>query len=172
MRRWGVAPLLLLAACAPKPPPPAPPLGHGTVVQLESAGVAAAEKAAVLRALQGAEVRPCFEALLARTPEAYGEVVVRFTVGTGGGVTDAAAQFSTLADSEADGCVAAAVRATPFPNRDTPITVVYPFLLLTERTPPEVARALRDRYGLLPEHEKDPSGDPRTPIPPGIVVVW
>lgn len=163
--------LWALLACAPKPPPPPLP-GTGTVVQLDTTGVSTADKAAVVRALEGAAVRPCFEALLARAPQAYGEVVVRFTVGPGGVVTEAAPTFATLGDDEAAACVATAVQGVRFPDRDIPITVVYPFLLLTERTPPEVSRALRDRYGLLPEAEKDPGSDPRSPVPPGIVVVW
>lgn len=163
--------LAALVACAPKAPP-APLPGTGTVVQLDTEGVSTAQKAAMLRALEGAAVRPCFEALLARAPQAYGEVVIRFTVGPGGLVTDASPTFSTLGDDEAARCVAEAVRAVVFPDRDIPITVVYPFLLLTERTPPEVSRALRDRYGLLPESERDPGTDPRSPVPPGIVVVW
>ncbi len=167
----AVATFLFLGACVPKPVAP-PPLGNATLVQLDTGGALSAEREAVLRALRAADVRPCFEALLAANPLAYGEVVVRFTVGPGVAVTEAAPAFSTLGDAATDQCVADAVRGVPFPNRDTAITVLYPFLLLTERTPLEVGRALRDRYGLLPENEKDPGSEPGSPVPSGLVVVW
>ncbi len=169
---FAAATALLLGACAPKHPTATPPPGTATLVQLDTGGARSVEKEAILRALQATAARPCFETLLAANPLAYGEVVVRFTVGPGAAVTEAAPAFSTLGDAAADQCVADAVRAVPFPNRDTAITVLYPFLLLTERTPAEVARALRDRYGLLPENEKDPGSEPGSPIPPGLVVVW
>ncbi len=143
-----------------------------TLVELQTSAVNSAEKEAILRAVSTAAVRPCFEALLLRSPLAYGDVVVEFTVGVDGLVSASRPQFSTLGDADAELCVAEAVRPVVFRKRDNPITVLYPFLLLTERTPPEVARALRDRYGLLPEAEADPTGDPLQPPPPGVVVVW
>lgn len=167
-----VATLLLLDACAPKRPAPTPPPGNATLVQLDTGGVLSAEKQAILLALGATDARSCFEGLLAANPLAYGEVVVRFTVGPGIAVTEAAPAFSTLGDAATDQCVADAVRAVPFPNRDTAVTVLYPFLLLTERTPLEVARALRDRYGLLPDRERSPGTEPGSPVPPGLVVVW
>ncbi len=168
-------PLLLASlpfGCNPKVPLPAAAPPPATLVALQTAAVTSADKEVILRVVAGAEVRPCFEALLLRSPTSYGEVLVEFTIGPDGVVSAARSTFATLGDSEAEACVAAAVGAVPFPNRDTPITVLYPFLLLTERTPPEVARALRDRYGLLPEHERDPGSAPDDPPPPGVVVVW
>lgn len=164
--------LVLLAGCAPKPVPPPPPPGAGTLVELSTGTVSSADRDEILRRVATAPVRPCFEALLSGHPTAYGEVVVRFTIGVTGAVEAAAADFATLGDTEAEACVAAAVRTVAFPNRDTPITVLYPFLLVTERTPPEIVRALKTRYGLLNEAETDVSGDPRTPPPPGVVVLW
>jgi hypothetical protein len=87
-------------------------------------------------------------------------------------VESAAVAFATLGDDTAAQCAADAVKAVAFPTRDTPITIVYPFLLLTERTPPEVARALKDRYGLLSAEERKIPEDPKTPPPPGVIVVW
>ncbi|GDX83810.1 hypothetical protein LBMAG42_56210 [Deltaproteobacteria bacterium] len=164
--------LALLVGCAPRPVPPPPPPGAGTVVELSTGAVSTADRDTILRIVGTAAVRPCFEALLAGRPTAYGEVVVRFTIGSAGAVEAAAADFATLGDVDAEACVAAAVRAVNFPNRDTPITVLYPFLLVTERTPPEIVRALKARYGLLSEAETTVSGDPRTPPPPGVLVLW
>ena len=164
--------LALSGACAPKAIPPLPPPGAGTVVELTTTAISTADKDAILRTVATAAVRPCFETLIAAHPSVYGEVVVRFTVPPSGAVEGAAADFSTLGDAAADACIAAAVKAVPFQRRDMPITVLYPFLLLTERTPPEVARALKSRYGLLSEAETAVEGDPRVPAPPGVIVLW
>ncbi len=168
-------PPVLLASwlgCAPKPAPPEPGPGLATLVELQSSAVAAVDRQAISTAVATAPVRPCFEGLLARAPTANGEVIVEFTVGTAGLVTDSVASFSTVGDDEAAACVADAVRRVQFPTRAEPLSVRYPFLLVTDRTPPEVARALKARYGLLPASDIDPSGDPRSPVPPGVVVVW
>ncbi|MBM4390049.1 MAG: AgmX/PglI C-terminal domain-containing protein [Deltaproteobacteria bacterium] len=164
--------MMWLLACAPKEVPPEPPRGVATVVEMQASEAASADRQAITEAVATTPVRPCFEALLARTPAAHGEVVVEFTVGTAGLVTESRAAFATLGDDEAAACVADAVRRVQFPPRGEELGVRYPFVLITDRTPPEVARALKARYGLLPERELDPSGDPRAPIPPGVVVVW
>ncbi len=157
-------------ACVPKAPPAATP--SATVVQLDTGGVSAPDRDAILRAVATAAVRPCFEALLGRDPTRYGEVVVRFSITAAGTVDSTAPEFSTLGDDAAASCVAEAVKGVAFPPRDASISVLYPFLLLTERTPPEVARALKDRYGLLTDADRKIADDPRTPPPPGVVVVW
>lgn len=164
--------LTLLAGCNPpvKVPPAPPP--RATVVSLQTSAVTSADKEAILRTVAAADARPCFEALLLRSPTTYGEVLVQFTIAPDGTVSDTRPEFATLGDPDAERCVAESVRAVRFGNRDTAITVLYPFLLLTERTPPEVGRALRDRYGLIPESERNPGSAPDDVPPPGIVVVW
>lgn len=164
--------LALLVGCAPRPVPPPPAPGAGTLVELATGTVSTVDRDTILRLVATAPVRPCFEALLSGRPTAYGEVVVRFTIGTSGAVDTASADFATLGDPDAEACVAGAARGVVFPNRDTPITVLYPFILVTERTPPEIVRALKARYGLLSEAETTISGDPRTPPPPGVLVLW
>ncbi len=164
--------MIWLLACAPKEIPPEPPKGVATVVEMQTSEVASADRQAITAAVATAPIRPCFESLLARAPGAHGEVVVEFTVGTAGLVTASVPAFATLGDDEAATCVADAVRRVQFPTRADELSVRYPFVLITDRTPPEVSRALKSRYGLLPENELDPSGDPRAPIPPGVVVVW
>lgn len=158
--------------CVPKAPSPAVQTPGVTLVEMQTGDVAVGEKAAITSVLSQAAVRPCFESLLAAKPDAHGEVVVRFTIGTSGIVEESVPAFGTLGDGDAEACVAAAVGALQFPGRTEALTVRYPYLLITERTPPEVARALKERYGLLSGQELDPSGDPRTAPPPGIVVVW
>lgn len=164
--------VLIGVGCVPKAPSPAVQAPSVTLVEMQTSDVAVSEKSAITSVLSQAVVRPCFETLLAAKPNASGEVVVRFTIGTSGIVEEAVPAFATLGDADAESCVAAAVRQLQFPGRSEPLTVRYPYLLITERTPAEVARALKERYGLLAGNELDPSGDPRTPPPPGIVVVW
>jgi hypothetical protein len=162
----------LVAGCNPKValPPPAP--AQATLISLETSAVTTADKETILRVVATAAARPCFEALLLRAPTAYGEVLVAFTIAPTGRVSSSRPQFGTLGDPEAEQCIADAVAAVAFPTRDIEITVLYPFLLLTERTPPEVARSLRDRYGLLTEAERHPGSAPDDLPPPGVVVVW
>lgn len=142
------------------------------LVELQTGSTAAADRTELLGRLATAPVRACFESLLARAPLAHGEVVVAFTIGTDGKVSESRPDFATLADPEAEQCVADAVRQVSFTPRDASLSVLYPFVLITERTPLEVARALKLRYGLLPKEEANPSGDPRVLPPPGIVVIW
>jgi hypothetical protein len=166
---------LLLAACAPKPVPPAPlpPPPSANLVEVAGVATRAAPRETLLRTLSAAVVAPCYELALARDPGAYGEVVVRFTTVADGWVSDATVFLSTLGDDAASGCVIAAVKALTFPGVTADqLTVLYPFLFTSDATPPEVARALKVRYGLLPP---DPPGDPtnpKEPRPPGVVYLW
>ncbi len=130
-------------------------------------------KQAILRVLATAPAAPCYEALLAQDPRAYGEVVVRFTVLADGSVPESEVLFATLSDAPAEACVAGVVKTLAFPGvTQAPISVVYPFLFTSDATPMEVARALKVRYGLLPP---EPPGDPTNPrevTPPGVVYLW
>lgn len=164
--------LAALLACAHHDTPIAPPPKAG-LVEVARTSPAVPERQAVLRVLAGAQPVACYEAALARNPAAYGEVVVRFTIGAAGLVDDAAPQFSTLADDVAERCVADSVRRLQFPAPSRPgLTVVYPFLFTSDGTPPEVARALKVRYGLLSEDVDADLTDPKAEPPPGVVLVW
>lgn len=133
----------------------------------------AAPEEQLRRTLATAVVGPCYEAALTRDPGLYGEVVVRFTALADGKVDDAGVHLSTLGDAVAEACVLDAVRRLSFPGVTTDrLTVVYPYLFASDATPPEVARALKVRYGLL---AADPAGDPTNPkdeTPAGMVYLW
>jgi hypothetical protein len=170
------AALLLLGACVPKPPPvtdPLPPPPSAGLVEVSGVAAKAAPRDTLLRTLATALVAPCYEGALTRDPHRYGEVVVRFTTVADGSVPEAEVFLSTLADDVAEACVVAAVRALAFPAVTADrLTVIYPFLFTSDATPPEVARALKVRYGLMPA---DPPGDPTNPkesTPPGVVYLW
>jgi hypothetical protein len=162
--------IFALLGCAPKlPPEPLPPKNAGLV---EITGVAPRVplRQQLLTTLATATVTPCYEAALARDPQSWGEIVIRFVV-TAGAVTDASVHLSTLGDDLAEACVVDAVRALVFTGVAS-TSVVYPFVFTSDATPPEVTRALKVKYKLLPP---EPEGDPRDPrdeSPPGVVYLW
>ena len=141
------------------------------LVEVKGVAGKASLKQTLLQTLANAPVAACYEAALARDTGVYGEVVVRFTV-TAGVVTTAEPELATLGDPTAETCVIDAVRGLAFPGVGDPaITVVYPYLFTSDATPPEVARALKVRYKLLPaEPEEEP--DPKKESPPGLIYLW
>ena len=123
-------------------------------------------------------VRPqslaCYQAALRRNPYAYGEVVVAVSVDGEGRARDASVVLETLGDDALVTCIEGIVRNVKFPVPGTPGTNGrYPFLFTSDLTPPEVVRALQDRYGLLPPEpmETDHKGMFQQP-PLGTVVTW
>lgn len=165
--------LALLGGCAKPAPPETPAPASVGVVEVRGNAPAVPERDAILRVLAAAPPTACYEAALARNGRAHGEVVVRFRLDAAGAVAEASPTYSTLGDEVAAACVADAVRALRFPPPSRPdLVVVYPFLFTSDTTPPEVARALKLRYGLVTEEIPGDPTDPKTPIPPGLVVTW
>ncbi len=167
---------VLLAACAPKKPPeelPPPPAPAAGLVEVTGMAAKASPKELLRRTLATAVVGPCYEAALVRDPRLYGEVVVRFTALADGRVEEASVHLSTLGDAAAEACVLDAVRALSFPGV-TPdrLTAVYPFVFASDATPPEVARSLKVRYGLLPPDPESDLTDPKAQTPTGMVYLW
>ncbi len=132
-----------------------------------------AERARMRAVLDAAPVGRCYEALLQRAPEAWGEVVVRFELGAAGQVTLAEAHLATLADEEAVRCVLGVARTLQFPAPSQPgWTLLYPYVFTSDRTPPEAARALRVRYAGEPVVPPGDPHDPKTPAAPGTITLW
>jgi TonB family protein len=78
------------------------------------------------------EVRYCYEkALQAAGPEIEGRVMVRFTIGGGGGVITSEVEESTLGAPEVEACIAHAARrwVFPVPRGAGLVEVRYPFRL-------------------------------------------
>jgi TonB family protein len=76
------------------------------------------------------EIRFCYNAALERDPKAEGRVIVDFTIGTEGRVTESKIGESTLADAEATECMRVAVARWSFPKPDGgTVAVSYPFVL-------------------------------------------
>ncbi len=159
----------LAGGCAPKPAS-TPTAGW---VEAHVDAPPTAERAAILTVLARANVSPCYDAALARNPHTYGEVVVRFSIGAAGVVTESAPSLATLADDEAARCVADVVRTLQFsaPSR-AGLTVLYPFVFTSNTTAPEAARALKLRYGLVVEDLDADLTDARKDPPAGVVISW
>jgi len=87
----------------------------------------------------------------------YGEMVVGLELKAEGSVTEGKVLFATITDEDMQACVLDKAKALEFPalSRDG-IKASYPYLFTTDRTPPEVVRALKVRHGLIPP---DPVGD-------------
>ena len=77
------------------------------------------------------DVRGCYQAALARDPEARGRIVVRMLIEQDGRVVEASLLTSQIPDPEFERCVVAAVRTWVFPpnGRGGRIAIHYPFLL-------------------------------------------
>ncbi len=103
------------------------------------------------------EAQICYQRALKTDPYLYGEVVVRFVLGPEGEVADANAVMDTLGDPQLVACVEDLVASLEFPLQDSGIRGGrYPFLFVSDLTPPEVVRALRVQYGMaLPEDSND-----------------
>ena len=171
--------LVLLSAllgCAPKKPAvavPAAPAPSAGLVELRGVATKPPLRELLLRGLATADVTPCYAAALGRDPRAYGEIVVDFTVAASGAVEAASVHLSTLGDAEAEACVLRAVQALRFPGATSEcLEVMYPFVFTSDATPPEVARALKVRYGLVPAEPDDDPTDPKAPRTPGVVYLF
>lgn len=142
--------LALLIGCPPKGP-------QGVHVQVTEGEIdLRPERDRMLAVLDTAAVdaQDCYIEELERTPGAYGDLVFLATVGADGGVSKVEVALSTLS-RDMDRCVAEVVAALQFPApKASGLTLRYPMVFTTDMTPPEVARALMLKHGLLdPEDE-------------------
>lgn len=72
----------------------------------------------------------CYERQLSATPELYGKVAVRFTIGSKGNVETQRIGDSTLRNAAVEGCILQKVAKWKFPAPEggTKVNVTYPFL--------------------------------------------
>lgn len=83
----------------------------------------------VMRAHIG-EVKQCYEAQLAKDKDLAGKVMVRFTIGTDGKVTESGIESTSLKSPAAEKCIADAVLGWEFPKpQGGKVVVSYPFVL-------------------------------------------
>jgi hypothetical protein len=73
-------------------------------------------------------------------------------------VSDPEFVFSTIGDEAMRDCVLAKAADLVFPTiQRQSVKASYPYLFTSDRTPPEVVRALKVRHGLIPP---DPTANP------------
>jgi hypothetical protein len=73
--------------------------------------------------------RACYHQGLLRNPALAGTVRARFVIGRDGRVANSIDGGSTLPDPAVTSCIVEAFKAVVFPAPDSPVTVVYPFVL-------------------------------------------
>ena len=75
------------------------------------------------------QARECYEKNIAKSPDATGRVILQFTVGADGSVTQARVQDSSFEGDEMSRCLVAVVKGLTFPTMPggRPTTIVFPF---------------------------------------------
>lgn len=76
------------------------------------------------------QIRYCYERQLSSNPELYGKVLVKFTIGAAGDVTEPRVDNSTLKSAMVEGCIMRRLASWKFPEPKggTQVRVSYPFL--------------------------------------------
>lgn len=76
-----------------------------------------------------AAITGCYERELKRNPSLKGKVVVRFTIGTSGRVTEIDIEENSLANDAVGACIKAVIRGWVFPFKpESDVPVAYPFV--------------------------------------------
>lgn len=81
------------------------------------------------------EVKECYEPERAKNPQLAGRVVVRFTIGETGMVTDSEVKSSTLGNAAVENCVVRAFLGWEFPKPPdgNPIPLIHKFVFPREK---------------------------------------
>ena len=76
------------------------------------------------------QIRYCYERQLSSNPDLYGKILVKFTIGAGGEVSEQRVDNSTLKSAMVEGCIMRRMAAWKFPEPKggTQVKVSYPFL--------------------------------------------
>ncbi len=143
---------------------------------LPSAGNAAAqasqrgERDAILAVLKTSQpaAQACYVDAVGRDPHLHGDLVARVDIVADGSVGRATITRTTLRDDGLGPCVAQALEALTFPapSKD-PLVVSYPYVFVSDLTPPEVVRALYIKHGFLDPDDEIPEDDKRKELASG-----
>lgn len=81
------------------------------------------------------QIRYCYERQLSASPDLYGKVMIKFTIGATGAVTTQAIGASSLSNAMVEGCILRRVAGWqfPIPKGGTQVLVSYPFLFKSTR---------------------------------------
>lgn len=76
------------------------------------------------------QIRYCYERQLSASPDLYGKVKVKFTIGSAGGVVAQAINATSLKNAMVEGCILRRIAGWRFPKPEggTRVNVSYPFL--------------------------------------------
>lgn len=76
------------------------------------------------------QIRYCYERQLSATPELYGKILVKFTIGAAGDVSEPRVDNTTLKSAMVEGCIMRRLASWKFPEPKggTQVRVSYPFL--------------------------------------------
>jgi outer membrane biosynthesis protein TonB len=113
--------------CDHDAPADAGPPPDGTKIRLE-AGKAERKPSDIQAVIRDKYdlLRKCYEAALARDPQAAGKVTVRFVIDRQGAVNEACVKDSSLADATAVACMLEQYRQLRFAPANGQTTVIYP----------------------------------------------
>ena len=159
--------ILLLLACSASPVKSPHVNGEDGLIHISTAPAGEAPRSTamsdkdrvftVFRASQ-LEMSECYLPALEVDPMLYGELVVGLTLNSAGDVSDPEFVFATIGDEAMRSCVLAKATGLEFPDlQRESVKASYPYLFTSDRTPPEVVRALKIRHGLIPP---DPTANP------------
>ncbi len=136
----------------------------------EVAEANATERDEVLEVLHSSQpsAQTCYAEGVQRDPSLYGDLVARIEVSGDGTVTSVRTVLNTVRDEVVTGCVLEALQALSFPEPSKdPLVLKYPYVFVSDLTPPEVVRALYIEYGFIdPDDEVSPD-DKRKKLPSG-----
>lgn len=88
------------------------------------------------------EVKHCYEAELEKNKDLAGKLMVNFTIGTDGKVTESKLDQTTLHNAVVEKCVVESVRSWEFPKpKGGVVKVTYPFILAVSGDEADKAKA-------------------------------
>ncbi len=95
------------------------------------------DKEAIARVIRSqlGQIRYCYERQLSASPDLYGKILIKFTIGAAGSVVAQAIGTTSLNNAMVEGCILRRVAGWQFPNPKggTNVLVTYPFLFKSNR---------------------------------------
>ena len=107
------------------------------VLEEESEVDGGLDKEAIARVIRSqlGQIRYCYERQLSASPDLYGKIMIKFTIGSVGAVTAQAIGNTSLNNAMVEGCILRRVAGWqfPVPKGGTNVMVTYPFLFKSTR---------------------------------------
>ncbi len=107
------------------------------VLEEESEVDGGLDKEAIARVIRSqlGQIRYCYERQLSASPDLYGKILIKFTIGAAGSVVAQAIGTTSLNNAMVEGCILRRVAGWQFPSPKggTSVLVTYPFLFKSTR---------------------------------------